>query len=84
VVAVTSGVTTTSLGLQRLQGAQEDTYEPGTAPPRAHQRSIDALDALDPEVEDTRVLHLSTSTHATLEVDRIDVLVSWTEIELIE
>ncbi|KAK4125678.1 hypothetical protein N657DRAFT_642412 [Parathielavia appendiculata] len=31
-----------------------------------------------------RVLHLSTSTHATLEVDRIDGLVSWTEIELIE
>jgi hypothetical protein len=25
-----------------------------------------------------RVLHLSTSTHATLEVDRIDGLVSWT------
>jgi hypothetical protein len=31
-----------------------------------------------------RVLHLSTSTHATLEVDRIDGLVSWTEIEWIE
>ncbi|KAK4096209.1 hypothetical protein N658DRAFT_569986 [Parathielavia hyrcaniae] len=33
--------------------AQKDMYEPGTAPPRAHQRSIDALDAVDPEVEDT-------------------------------
>ncbi|KAK4096129.1 hypothetical protein N658DRAFT_458386 [Parathielavia hyrcaniae] len=27
-------------------------YEPGTAPPRAHQRIIDAFDAVDPEVED--------------------------------
>ena len=31
-----------------------------------------------------RVLHLSTSTHVSLKVDRIDVLVSGTEIELIE
>lgn len=45
--------TTTKLGLLRLQDVEEDMYEPGTAPPRAHQRIIDALDAVDPEVEDT-------------------------------
>lgn len=47
-----SWVTTTKLGLRRLQEAGEDAYEPGTVPPRAHQRSIDALDAVNPEVED--------------------------------
>ncbi|KAK4233149.1 hypothetical protein C8A03DRAFT_48217 [Achaetomium macrosporum] len=45
--------TTTKLGLLRLQEAQADTYEPGTAMPRAYQRNIDALDVVDPEVEDT-------------------------------
>jgi hypothetical protein len=62
VVAVTSeteaatstpAVTTTKLGLLRLQEVEEDLYEPGTAPPRAYQRIIDALDSVDPEVEDT-------------------------------
>ncbi|KAK4233044.1 hypothetical protein C8A03DRAFT_48282 [Achaetomium macrosporum] len=58
VVAVVA--TTTKLGLLRLQEAQEDTCciwsdrdKPGTAMPRAYQRNIDALDVVDPEVEDT-------------------------------
>ncbi|KAK4118051.1 hypothetical protein N657DRAFT_584328, partial [Parathielavia appendiculata] len=42
----------------------------------------DAKSAMDldgnSKVFRTRVLHLSTSTHATLEVDRIDGLVIWT------
>ena len=62
VTAVTSGlaiatansqVTSTMLGLQRLeQASNDDVYEPGTAAPRACNRFFDALDTIDPYVED--------------------------------
>lgn len=60
VVAVTSvkgatahsKVPSTKLGLQRLCQVGRDSYEPGTAAPRASGRLIDGLDALDPDVED--------------------------------
>lgn len=55
VVAVTSNpdpLTSTQLGLQRLQVAGEDSYEAGTAPPRVHQRVIDGLETVDAKVED--------------------------------
>ena len=62
VAAVTSGlavatanpeVTSTMLGLQRLeQAGKDDLYEPGTAAPRACNRFFDALDTIDPYVED--------------------------------
>ncbi|KAK4232891.1 hypothetical protein C8A03DRAFT_19923, partial [Achaetomium macrosporum] len=61
VVAGTSGertstpteeVTTTSLGLQRLSQAGEDTFEPGTIRPRDHQRIADGLEAVNSDVED--------------------------------
>ena len=62
VAAVTSGlaittanprVTSTMLGLQRLeQAGRDDLYEPGTAAPRACNRFIDALDTVDPYIED--------------------------------
>jgi len=50
--AAISDITTTQLGLQRLEESGEDRYEPGTARPRAHQRIIDGLEAVNPEVED--------------------------------
>ena len=41
------------LGLQRLeQASNDDVYEPGTAAPRACNRFFDALDTIDPYVED--------------------------------
>ena len=62
VAAVTSGlaittansrVTSTTLGLQRLeQAGRDDLHEPGTAAPRACNRFIDALDTVDPYIED--------------------------------
>lgn len=61
VVASTSGertstpaeeVTTTSLGLQWLSQAGEDTFEPGTIRPRGHQRIIDGLEIVNSDVED--------------------------------
>ena len=48
----TEEVTTTSLGLQRLSQAGEDTFEPGTIRPRAHQRIIDGLEIVNPDAED--------------------------------
>ncbi|EAQ85354.1 hypothetical protein CHGG_09368 [Chaetomium globosum CBS 148.51] len=47
-----SMVTSTKLGLQRLRQVGRDSYEPGTAAPRASGRFIDGLDALDPDIED--------------------------------
>ena len=47
-----SKVTSTKLGLQRLRQVGRDSYEPGTAAPRASGRFIDGLDALGPDVED--------------------------------
>ncbi|EAQ85497.1 hypothetical protein CHGG_09511 [Chaetomium globosum CBS 148.51] len=47
-----SMVTSTKLGLQRLRQVGRDSYEPGTAAPRASSRFIDGLDALDPDIED--------------------------------
>ena len=54
-VPVTSNpgpLTSTRLGLQRLQASAEDPYEAGTEPPRVHQRVIDNLGAIDAQVED--------------------------------
>lgn len=45
-------VTSTDLGLRRIEQYGEDTYEPGTAAPRAYQRVIAGLECVDPEVED--------------------------------
>ena len=45
-------VTTTELGLGRIDLTGQDTYEPGTAAPRAHQQVIAGLETVDPEVED--------------------------------
>ncbi len=50
-VTTNPGVTSTRLGLERLKQAG-DSYEPGTAAPRASERFIDGLDTLDPDVED--------------------------------
>ena len=47
-----SKVTSTKPNLQRLRQVGRDSYEPGTAAPRASGRFIDGLHALDPDVED--------------------------------
>ena len=46
----TSEVTSTMLGLE--QAGKNDLYEPGTAAARACNRFVDALDTIDPCVED--------------------------------
>ena len=48
----TEQVTTTSLGLQRLSQAGEDTFQPGTICPPAHQCIIDGLEIVNPDAED--------------------------------
>jgi hypothetical protein len=42
-----SEVTSTAPGLQRLEQVEDDSYESGTAAPRASARFISGLDALD-------------------------------------
>ncbi|KAK4122893.1 hypothetical protein N657DRAFT_634858 [Parathielavia appendiculata] len=51
-VAVNSEVTSSAPGLQGLEQAGGDLYEPGTAAARADARFIDGLDVLDPDFED--------------------------------
>ena len=53
ITTATPEVTSTMLGLQRLeQAGRSDLYEPGTAAPRACNRFVDALDTVDPYIED--------------------------------
>ncbi|KAK4098849.1 hypothetical protein N658DRAFT_431192, partial [Parathielavia hyrcaniae] len=66
-------VTSTKLGLQRLRQVGTDSYEPGTAAPRASERFIDGLDALDPDVEDEHDRAL-TATKAAAREDHEDAV----------
>ena len=53
IATATSEVTSAMLGLQRLeQAGKDDLYEPGTAAARACNRFVDALDTIDPHIED--------------------------------
>ncbi|KAK4120737.1 hypothetical protein N657DRAFT_674127 [Parathielavia appendiculata] len=62
-----SKVTSTKLGLQRLRQVGRDSYEAGTAAPRASGRFIDGLDALDPDVEDDHDRALAAAEAAARE-----------------
>ncbi|KAK4096646.1 hypothetical protein N658DRAFT_435671, partial [Parathielavia hyrcaniae] len=66
-------VTSTKLGLQRLRQVGTDSYEPGTAAPRASERFIDGLDALNPDVEDEHDRAL-TATKAAAREDHEDAV----------
>ncbi|KAK4098038.1 hypothetical protein N658DRAFT_526650 [Parathielavia hyrcaniae] len=66
-VTANSKVTSTKLGLQRLRQVGRDSYEAGTAAPRASGRFIDGLDALDPDVEDDHDRALAAAEAAARE-----------------
>lgn len=60
-------VTSTKLSLQRLTQTVTDSYEPGTAAPRASARFLDALDVINPDVEDEHDAALTVADAAAQE-----------------
>lgn len=59
-------VTSTKLGLQRLEQAGKDLYEPGTAAARGCNRFVDALD-VNADVEDGHDAALAAAEAAAWE-----------------